>query len=120
MKNLPAITSIATLAVLLLLAVAASVIDSIPFAIIASYVVGFGCSIGFLAVFLADYDPRSPRPVAVVTTEAEARRKLEAAMAAAAQHELDGQMDTPFGEPVTVNLLSTMGLRNDPATLSLS
>jgi uncharacterized protein (DUF58 family) len=116
MKNLPAIASIATVAVLLLLAVAASLIDSLPFAFIASYVVGFGCSIGLLAMFISDYGPSTPRPLAIVTREVEERRALEAARAAAAQ----GQpVETAYNDPITVSWMSTLGLQNDPATVSL-
>jgi hypothetical protein len=111
MKNLVPITSIATIAALLLLAVAASFIDSLPFALIASYVVGFACSASLLAVFIADYSPRSPRPIPI------ARRELEAAESA---RWAQGRFDPSFDDQVTVNILSTVGLRDDPATLSLS
>jgi hypothetical protein len=120
MKNLPAIISIATVAVLLLLAVAASVIDSLPFALIASYVVGFACSLSLLALFVADYAPRSPRLIALVSSEAEEKRAHgAAARAAATEHLLDHQADAPYSDPITVNFMATMGLRNDPATVSL-
>jgi hypothetical protein len=116
MKNLPAIISIATVAVLLLLAVAASVIDSLPFALIASYVVGFACSLSLLALFVADYAPRSPRLIALVSSEAEEKRAREAA---ATERLLDRQADAPYSDPITVNFMATMGLRSDPATVSL-
>ena len=112
MKNVSAIISIATVAILLLLAVAASVIDSLPFAVIASYVIGFACAIQFLALFIADYSPRSPRPIPIMSREAEEN--------AAAQRRVDQQADTPFSDPDTVMMLSTNRLRNGPATLSLS
>ena len=118
MKNLVPVISIATIAALLLLSVAASFIDSLPFAFIASYVVGFACSASLLAVFIADYSPRSPRPIAIVTREVEARRELEAAQSA--QGRFDAQFEPSFNDPLTVNILTTVGLRNDPATLSLS
>jgi hypothetical protein len=108
MKSLPAIISLATAAALLLLAVAASFIDSLPFALIASYIVGFACSIGFLALFIADYNPRSARPIELVIRETEAKRQVERPVAPS------------FVDPITLNVLSTLGLRNDPATLSFS
>lgn len=117
MKNIVPITSIATIAALLLLAVAASFIDSLPFAFIASYVVGFACSASLLAVFIADYSPRSPRPIPIVSREVETRRELEAAESSAPAQ---GRFEPSFDDQVTVNILSTVGLRNDPATLSLS
>jgi hypothetical protein len=121
MKMLPAIVSLATIATLLLLAVAASVTDFIPFALVASYVVGFGCSIGFLALFIADYTPRSRRLVETVVSEAEAERELEAmARAAAAQRRFREELDQLAHGPLTANMLRTLGLRNDQATLSLS
>jgi hypothetical protein len=108
MKSLPAIISLATAAALLLLAVAASFIDSLPFALIASYIVGFACSVGFLALFIADYGPRSARPIELVIRETEAKRHIERPVA---------QL---FEDPITLNVLSTVGLQNDPATLSFS
>ncbi len=120
MKNLPAIISIATVAVLLLLAVAASVIDSLPFAFMASYVVGFACSVQLFAMFVQDYGPRGPRLVESVSVEASARRDLEAAKAAEAEWRLERRDAGACCDPVTVNVLSTLGLRNDDATLSLS
>jgi len=108
MKSLPAIISIATVAALMLLAVAASFIDSLPFALIASYIVGFACSVGFLALFIADYGPRSARPIELVIRETEAKRQVETSVV------------QPFEDPITLNVLSTMGIRNDPATISFS
>jgi hypothetical protein len=120
MKNLTVIISIATVAVLLLLAVAASLIDSIPFAFVASYVVGFAGSIQLLAFFVQDYAPRKPRLVEVESSEAAAKRALEAAKALEAQWLAEQRSSGSFDEHLTVNVLSTIGLRNDHATLSLS
>lgn len=119
MKNVPSIISLATVAVLLLLAVAASFIDSLPFAFVASYVVGFACSVGFLALFLADYGSTSPRLIAIDFKEAEAKREA-AARATRAQRRPDPQFGAPCREPVAPELLATIGLRNDPSTLSIS
>lgn len=107
MKNAPAIITFATLAVLFLLAVAASLIDSIPFAFVASYVVGFGCSAGFLSMFLADYGEASRRKVVLVPVESDVPASNEW-----------GQGDR-FPDPITVNFLPTGGFRKEPATLSL-
>jgi predicted O-methyltransferase YrrM len=118
MKNLPAIVSIATVAVLLLLAIAASFIDSLPFLFIASYVVGFGASIGFLALFIADYAPRSPRLIAIEVRQDETQR-ASAAKAVRSQHWLDDQGGS-FIDPITVNLLATLGVRSDSTLSTIS
>ena len=60
MKNLPAIVSLSVIATLLLLAVAASFDTSIPFALIASYVVGFACAAAMLASLIVDYGQSAP------------------------------------------------------------
>src|SRR5665213_3820370 len=102
MKNLPAIISIATVAVFLLLAVAASVIDSLPCAFMASYVVGFACSIQLFAMFVEDYGPRSPRLVESVSIEVSASRDLAAAKAAEAEWQLGSRSEGAFSDPVTM------------------
>jgi hypothetical protein len=99
----------------LLLAIAASLFDSIPFAFIASYVVGFGCSLGFLAMFIADYGHRSPRLVEIVVREADARSELEAAAKASAAW---NQPDWGTPDTITVDFRSAIGLRNEPNTWS--
>jgi hypothetical protein len=118
MKNVTAIISIATVAVLLLLAVAASFIDSLPFALIASYIIGFSASIGFLALFIADYGERGPRPIPVVIKEDEPQRQLEE-KAADSREWIGSQGSTPFNDPITVNLMSTLGMRDNSATSTL-
>jgi hypothetical protein len=119
MKNMPAVITFATVAVLLLLGIAASFIDSIPFALIASYVVGFGCSVGFLAMFLADYGLRAPRLSAIVIREADERTELaEVAEASVSGSQPDWEIRAPFDDPITMMTRSTIGLMNDPATLS--
>jgi hypothetical protein len=115
MKNMPAIITFATVAALLLLAIAASLFNSIPFAFIASYVVGFGCSLGFLAMFIADYSHRSPRLAEIVVREADARPELEAAAKASTAW---NQPDWGYRDPITVSFRSTLGLRNEPITWS--
>lgn len=107
MKNAPAIITFATVAVLLLLAVAASLIDSIPFVFVASYVVGFGCSVGFLSMFLADYGESSRRQVVLVPVESDVVAKA------------DWQAGAQFPDPITMNFISSSGFRKNPATLSL-
>jgi hypothetical protein len=115
MKNMPAIITFATVAALLLLAIAASLIDSIPFAFIASYVVGFGCSLGFLAMFIADYSRRSPRLAEIVVRDADVATELEAAAKASPAWNQPG-WGAP--DPITVNFAATLGLRNEPNTWS--
>ena len=107
MKNVPAVISLATIGALLILAVAASVVDSIPFAVVACYIIGFSGSLAFLATFIADYSPRSPEPVKLVAEEAAAGRWTGV------------PTDAALGEEVTVSILSTVGMEPDPATLSL-
>jgi hypothetical protein len=120
MKNAPAIITFATLAVLLLLAVAASIFDSIPFVFIASYVVGFGCSVGFLTMFIADYAQRTPRLIVLEVSRADRARERQAARRAASiESMLDQDPSGQFSDPITMNFLSTAGLRKGPSTLSL-
>jgi hypothetical protein len=118
MKSLPALISLATATVLIVVAVAASFINSVPFTLIASYVVGIGTSLAFLALFAADYAPQ-PRILRVVDP-AESKRELEALLrAAAAGDRSEPEIVPVFGDEITVNLLSTMGLHREPSTLSL-
>lgn len=107
MKNAPAIISLATVGALLILAVASSLFDSIPFALIACYIVGFSGSIAFLATFMADYGPRSPGPIRIVAEDPASDRWTEA------------PTDVAINEQLTVSILSTLGLRDAPATLSV-
>lgn len=119
MKTLPAIISIATIAALLLLAVAASVIESIPFAYIATCVIGFAVALELLALFVADYGPQPPRLIAVEQEKAQAEREA-AARASETRRRIEREVNSPaFNDEASVNWVSTAGLRNEPSTLSL-
>lgn len=119
MKNLPAIASLSTVAILLLLAVAASLYASLSFAFVASYVVGFSCATGMVASLIWDYGPRSPRPIELPVRYAEPRRAREVSEAASAEPCVNFPAARPRDEAITDDLMATIGLRNDPATLSL-
>ncbi len=107
MKNAPAIISLATVGALLILAVASSLVDSIPLALIACYIVAFSGSIAFLATFMADYGPRSPEAIRIVAEDPASDRWAEV------------HTDVALSEQLTVSILSTGGLHEAPATLSV-
>jgi hypothetical protein len=118
MKSLPALISLATAAVLILIAIAASFIESVPFALIASSVIGVGTTFAFLALFAADYGP-PPRVLRVVDPE-ESKRELDALLRmAAARDRSEPEIAPALADEITVNFLSTVGLDRQPSTLSL-
>jgi hypothetical protein len=118
MKSLPALISLATVAALIVVAVAASLINSVPFTLIAAYVVGIGSSLTFLALFAADYASQ-PRLLRVVDPAA-SKRELEALLRAAASRERRDVAVAPAArDEITEKLWSTLGLDREPSTLSL-
>jgi hypothetical protein len=108
MKNVPAIISLATIGALLILSVAASLVESIPFAVVACYIIGFSGSIAFLAIFVADYGSRSSEPIKIVVKDAASERWTEV------------PADAGLGEHLTVSIFSTVSINEDPVTLSFS
>jgi hypothetical protein len=116
MKSLPAVVTLTTVAILLLLAVASSFFPDLPFTPIASCVVGVSCAVGVVASFVADYGPGSTRPIAIRVRETQ----LQDEPALAARRRSLGRQIDPRPDIVAVNdLMATIGMRNDPATLSM-
>jgi hypothetical protein len=99
MKNLPAYIALTALAALVLLAVVSSVTISVPFLPIAAYIVSSACSLGLVGLFIGDYTRRGPQ-LDLSPAKAPAVREV--------------------APVVPRDLLSTMGIRPDPATLSYS
>ncbi len=106
MKNLPAYISLTALAALVLLAVVSFVVDSIPFVLPATYIVCAACSLGLAGLFIGDYSNRTPQ--LDLSPEKVRQAQLEPAYQEARE----------VAPLVPRDLLSTMGLRNDPETLS--
>ena len=120
MKNLPAIVVLSTVAILLLLAVAASLVPSLSFASIASYILGFSCAAGTLAFLVADYGPGSPRPIAVPARNPEAEGVRESTVKAGPYgRRVTRAVKESQDEAATEDLMASIRMRNDPATLSL-
>jgi hypothetical protein len=105
MKSLPALIALTALAAIVLLAVVSSVVASVPFMPIAAYIVSGSCSMGLVGMFLNDYTRRTPQidlsPEKVCQPRNQPSQREARAMAPGA-------------------VWSTMGIRNDPATLSYS
>lgn len=108
MKNLPAFISLTALAALVLLAVVSFVVDSVPFALPATCIVSAACSLGLVGLFIGDYSNRAPQlylsPEKVRQTHFEPARR-------------EAREVAPV---VPLDVLSTLGIRNDPVTLSYS
>jgi len=120
MKSLPAIIALSTVAILLLLAVAASLIASISFAYVASYVVGFSCAAGMVASLIADYGPRSPRLIALPVRDTEPVCVSEFAEEASDETWAILPAARPRDEAILERLTASIGMRSDPATLSIT
>lgn len=97
MKSIPAYIALTALAALVLLAVVSSVVTSVPFVMPATYIVSAACSLGLVGLFLGDYARRAPQ----LNLAPEKVREVRV-----------------VAPVVPRDLLSTMGIRNDPATLS--
>ena len=108
MKSLPALIALTALVALALLAVVSSVIASVPFVLPATYIVSAACSLGLVGLFIGDYSNRTPQ----LDLSPEKVRQAQLAPAHREVREV-----APL---VPRDLLSTMGLRRDPATLTYS
>jgi len=108
MKNLNALIALTALAALVLLAVVSSVVDSVPFVLPATYIVSAACSLGLVGLFIGDYANRSPQ------------LNLSPEKVQQAHFQPDPQATREVVPLVPVDVLSTLGIRNDPATLSYS
>jgi len=116
MKNLPFILSFSAVIGLVLLIVSAALGVSVPFARIATDVVELSVVVGVIGFFVADYGaPRSSDYSSVRV--AEPRRVV--APAAVSQRRLPVPVELPTDEEITVNLMATLEMRNDPVTVSL-
>jgi len=115
MKNLPCHVFLAALASLALAVLASSLGLSFPFFKVAAIIIGFSGAAGVLALFLADYGARPSRDDAPVSAPETMRASAPVAPAAVKLRRVfrPGRQ-TGAGDP-----LATLGLRNDPATLSL-
>jgi hypothetical protein len=116
MKNLPFILSFSAVIGLVLLIVSATLGVPVPFARIASDIVEISVVAGMLGFFLADYASPRSRDYAAVRAE---EPKREAAPVAVSQRRNPDPVGLPFDEAVTVDLIATLNMRNDPATVSL-
>ena len=114
MKTLSCIISVAALAGLVLLAAASVLGLSFPFALVASQVVGFSSAAGVFAFFLRDYAPRGRRYDAVKVRKPAAHRQETFAPGRRGARSGAGE----YYHSVAEGALLTLGLRNDPATLS--
>ena len=108
MKNLPVLIALTALAALVLLAVVSSVVDSVPFVLPATYIVSAACSLGLVGLFIGDYANRSPQ------------LNLSPEQVQQARARPDPQEASEVVPLVPGDVLSTLGIRNDPATLSYS
>ena len=106
MKNLPAYIALTALAALVLLAVVSSVVASVPFVLPAAYIVSAACSLGLVGLFLGDYAHRTPQ--LDLSPEKVRQTHFEPELSEARE----------VAPLVPRDLLSTLGIRNDPETLS--
>jgi membrane protein implicated in regulation of membrane protease activity len=105
MKNLPAIISLFATVSLALLAAAAALGVSCPYWTLALQVAGFAWAAGVLAIFLTDYAPN--RATAAIRVMETPRENVPATARA-------------FDDTVIGEVMATLGLDTDQATVSLS
>jgi|CZKI01.1.fsa_nt_gi hypothetical protein len=116
MKNLSLVLSFSAVIGLVFVAACAALGVSLPFGSVILGIVGYSCAVGLFAFVLVDYAPqRGYVPLALRAEEPHHE------VAPAAESEQDGFVpdDLPYGDPITVNLMATLEMRNDPATVSL-
>jgi len=116
MKNLPFILSFSAVIGLVLLIVSAALGVPVPFARIASDVVALSVVAGVLGFFLADYGAPRSSDYAPVRVD-EATRVV--APAALDERLIPVPIELPADDVITVNLMETLKMRNDPMTISL-
>jgi hypothetical protein len=120
MKNLTALISLFAIASLAVLAVASALGVCSPSWSVASRMIGLSCAAGMLAVFATDYAPRRSYGVNAVAHAAGAKREyVPAVRAAVSQRRMVPANARPFAGAATAGALATLGLANDPATVSL-
>jgi hypothetical protein len=114
MKNLISIVSLTGLASLVVLAVLAAFDVSLPYACIASDVIGFSAGAGVLAFFVADYAPSRP------LIDLQAVQVERNALASARHLEVNPDpVDMAFDPNATLNWLGSSSMEQEPSTLSL-
>lgn len=120
MKNLFGMIALFAVASLVLLAVAAIAGVSSPTWTVASRVAAFAWAAGVLAMFVTDYTPRHSYgdPITAPATVV-ARERVPAAKAAVSQRRMVPAKARPAADPAPAGALATLGLYNDPATVSL-
>jgi hypothetical protein len=107
MKNLPGIISLFAIASLAVLAVASVLGVSNPSWFVITRVVGFSWAAGALAMFVTDYAPRHTYNIGATEPTAEAMPAVVPVQARS------------YAGTVPAEAMATLGLANDPATVSL-
>lgn len=116
MKNLSCILSFSAVIGLVLVAACAALGVSLPFGSVILGIAGYSCAVGLFAFVLADYAPRRGYvPLALRAEEPQP----EPAPAVESEQDNPVPSDLPYGDPITVNLMATLEMRNDPDTVSL-
>ena len=105
MKNLPGIISLFAIASLAVLAVASVLGVSSPSWSVVTRIVGFSWAAGVLAMFVTDYAPRHTYNIGATECTAEAVPAVVPVQA------------RPYAG--AAEAMATLGLANDPATVSL-
>jgi hypothetical protein len=116
MKNLPCIVTIATLVSLAFLAAAAACGVPLPYASLASDIIGFSCCAGVVAFFAMDYSTDRSRNRAYFEPVAAKREVIPATVGRARNLEA---ISLPVDTDITINLMATLGSWSEPATVSL-
>jgi hypothetical protein len=116
MKNLPCIIALSTIISLALLTACAVLGVSLPYALIASDIIAISCCAGVIAFFVAEYTPNRSRPYIELGV---AEQKREFAPVTLSQRCVPRPVGLLVDDGITVNLMATLGLRREPATVSL-
>jgi hypothetical protein len=112
MKNLLGIVSLLAVASLAVLAVASVLGVSSPSWPVVTRIVGFSWAAGVLALFVTDYAPRH-------TYNVSATVRAAAVPAAVSPRRMVPATARRFAGAATAEAMATLGLTNDPATVSL-
>ena len=112
MKNLPTIISLAAVATFLLLGCAAVVGVSSPSWSLATRVAGFAWAAGAIGLFLTDYSPRH-------SYGDRAAIRVPAAQAVVSQRRVVPAKARPAADSAPAGAVATLGVCNEPATVSL-
>jgi len=119
MKNLPLILSFSAVIGLVLLIVSAALGVPVPFARVALDIVELSVVAGVVGFFLADYARPRSRDYGPVRVAEPTREVARVAPAALDERLIPVPVELPIDEAVTVNFMETLGMRNNPATVSL-